>query len=39
MLGDEVIEIHDDDENVVKIFKKNGVKAILWTDLRPTKKS
>ncbi len=38
MLGDEIIEVHDDDENVIKIFEKNGIKAVLWRNLKPIKK-
>ena len=35
MLEDEIIEFHDDNEDVLKRVKKYGIKCYIWRDLRP----
>jgi len=35
LVEDEIVEIHDDDESVIKRVKKYGIRGILWQNLRP----
>ena len=35
LLEDDVAEIHDDEEEIVEMAKKYGVKGVLWRNLRP----
>ena len=39
ILNEEVEEIHDDDIEIVNEFRKKGINAVLWVDLKPKNRS
>jgi len=35
MTNETIIELHDDDEEVIEMAKRHGIRAILWRNLHP----
>lgn len=35
LMSDTIVELHDDDEEIIEMAKKYGIRTVLWRNLRP----